>query len=389
MPGFGGNGDDDNGHETVRNIGGNPSAGSRNVYASADLKALCVDNDICEPSYAPLSGNYLYTSGQDLLDATGCNYDYDPNLTSTFVLNRVDGSINGLQLLFSKEDLFFLAWESVRHQINPYFLMGILSQESAGNCSAVSASHGEGCFQITNTFGQAQLDESYSDRVASWFWTDRSGTYYPDDVFIDELTYFGSEPASEQYRLTLDPSAHEIEGVSISSVANFNFGIIAAGLYFHWQPYFVYENYSSLRDELRDLFQTKDGKSSWQAAAYNGGITRARQAIGDAGNDFLNEMREETQDYVPSVLDYCHEYEAGELTYSATYTQDEVEFIIDLLSYTYPNDSGLDWEAVKDDVHQVFFEDGTEELTFVDDVKALVYVISTHAADLGPEWAVF
>src|SRR3989338_9121972 len=108
LPGLG-NGNDDNDAEAVRDIGGSPSSGSRDVYASANLKALCVDDEVCGPSYAPLSGHYLYTTGQNPLDAMGCNYDYDPNLTSTFVLNRVDGSINGLQLLFSKEDLFFLA----------------------------------------------------------------------------------------------------------------------------------------------------------------------------------------------------------------------------------------------------------------------------------------
>ncbi len=373
-------------NNSVRDIGGSPSNGARDIYNSADLTDLCVDHDICQPSYDELPDNFIQTDNQETLDATICNFDYNPNLISTFVLNQVDGSVNGLTLLLSKEDLFFLAWVSVRMQINPYFLMGVMSQESSGNCAAVSSSNGEGCFQITNTFGQAQLNDSYPDRVESWFWSSRSGSYYDDSFFEDPTSYFGTTPDSDQFRLTIDPTSQTIDGTDVSSVVNFHFGIIASALYYRWQEYLLYNSYESIRSTASDIFQSNDGKANWQAAAYNGGAYGAAQAIESNGADFLSAMSSETQTYAPNVVDYCHEYQAGALTYSATYTEDDIKSLIDLLTQTYPSSLGIDWTAVKDDIHQTFFSDGTTQLTFVDDIKAVIYVISTNVPELAPEW---
>lgn len=381
--------DGDSNDSSVRDVGGSPSAGARDIYNSSDLTDLCVDHDICEPSYDELPDDFIQTDNQETLDATICNFDYDPNLISTFVLNQVDGSVNGLTLLLSKEDLFFLAWVSVRMQINPYFLMGVMSQESSGNCAAVSSSNGEGCFQITNTFGQAQLDDSYPDRVSSWFWSSRSGDYYDDSFFEDPTSYFGVTPDSDQFRLTIDPTSQTIDGSDVSSIVNFHFGIIASAFYYRWQEYLLYTSYESIRSTASDIFQSNDGKATWQAAAYNGGAYGAAQAIESNGADFLSAMSSETQTYAPRVVDYCHEYEAGALTYSATYTQDDIDSLIDFLAQTYsnsPSSLDIDWTAVKDDVHQTFFSDGTTQLTLVDDIKAVIYVISTNVPELAPEW---
>lgn len=378
--------DDDDDSDSVRDIGGNPSTGAQEIYETADLSNLCVDTEECVPSYDELPDDFVRTDGQEPLDDDDCNFDYDPNLISTFVLNRVDGSVNGLDLLLSPEDLFFVAWVSIRQKINPYFLLGVLSQESYGNCAAVSSAGGEGCFQITNYYGQAQLNESYPDRVNYWYWSDRTGSYYPDSMFVDAESYFGEAPATDQFRLTLDPTAGDINGEEVSSVVNFNFGSIASALYYRWQQYLLYYNYDELREASADLFQDDDGKALWQAAAYNGGAYGAANALAEGGDDFLDEMGDETLAYAPAVVDWCKEYQGGELTYNAEYTEDDIEWLIDLLSYTYPEDSGIDWSAVKDDVHQVFFADGTTEITFVDDIKAVVYVISTHAPELAPEW---
>lgn len=381
-------GDDDDDDDQVENISGEPSAGSQEIYESSDLTDLCVDNDLCNPPYDKLAGDFLKTDGQEPLVAGSCNFDYDPNLSSRFVLNRVDGSVNGLNLLLSKEDLFFIAWVSIRHQINPHFLLGVMVAESTGNCAAVSGSAAEGCFQITNTFGQAQLDQSYPDRVSSWFWTDRSGSYYPDDIFVEPSSYFGEIPSSDQFRLTLDPTAASIDGVEVSSVVNFPFGIIASGLYYRWQHYLLYYNFRELRGEARELFQEENGKALWQAAAYNGGAWGAANALEDGGLGFLDFMGTEPQRYAPTVVDYCTEFQAGTSAYTATYTVDDLGWIIDLLSFTYPSDSGVDWKAVKDEITQVFFSEEVTELTFTDDIKALIYVISTHTPELAPEWPI-
>lgn len=366
--------------------GESPSDGSADIYSASDLTDLCVDHEICGPPYGEIPSPFVKTSGQEPLDSDNCNYDYNPALNSTFVVRRVDGPVNGLRLLFSGEDLFFLAWVSIRYKINPYFLMGVLSQESRGNCSAVSASHAEGCFQVTNTFGQAQLNESYPLRTSSWFWTDRSGSYYPDNLFVDEELYFGEAPPSEQFRITKDPFSNVIDGTDISSVVNFHFGIIASALYFHWQQYLLYYHFDELRDVASALFQDIDGKALWQAAAYNGGAFGASWALGSAGENFLDEMAGETAEYAPLVVDYCKGYESGELAYEARYTENDLLWIIDLLASTYPAGSGINWGNVKDDVHQVFFAEEGTELEFVDDIKAVVYVISTHVTELAPEW---
>lgn len=367
----------------VESIGGNPATGSRTIYESVNLNDLCLD-DSCEAPYEEWPDDWFIVTDQEPLDFSRCNYDYDPNLISTFVISKPTEGVNGLNLLFSKEDLFFLAWVSIREKINPYFLMGVVSQESAGNCALVSSTGGEGCFQITNTFGQGQLLESYPDRTGDWHWSTRIDDY-PESIFLDLEDYFGEMPDSDQYRLTLDPQASEIEGVDVSSVVNFPFGSIASGLYFFWQPYLLFSSYSSAEDNAQNLFQTANGKATWQAAAYNGGAYGAATALRDSGDNFLEDMAEETQNYAGSVVDYCKEYEAGSEIFEESLNFDDVVLFIDLLSYTYPDD-WVDWNALKSEVYQIFFADGTTTLSFVDDIKALVYVISTFDPALAPEW---
>ena len=377
------NGGDDSDDPQVESIGGNPSAGSRTIYENVNLNDLCLD-DACEAPYEELPDDWFVTDGQEPLDSSQCNYDYNPNLLSTFIMGKPGEGVNGLNLLFSKEDLFFLAWISIREKINPYFLMGVISQESAGNCSLVSSSGGEGCFQITNTFGQGQLLDSYPDRTEDWHWSTRTEDY-PESIFLDLQDDFGEIPDSDQYRLTLDAQASEIDGVDVSSVVNFPFGSIGSGLYFFWQPYLLFFSYSSAENNAQNLFETANGKAAWQAAAYNGGAYGAAEALRDFGENFLADMAEETEDYAGRVVDYCKEYEAGSEIFEESFDFDDIVLFIDLLSYTYPDD-WVDWNALKSEVYQNFFSDGTTTLSFVDDIKAVVYVISTYEEALAPEW---
>lgn len=366
--------------EAIRDVGGNPSPGSREIYTNADLKNLCVDQNECGSPYAVIPKEWIHIVEGE------CSYDLDPNAASTFVLNRSENEINGVDLLLSKEDLFFLAWTSIRFQINPYFLLGVLLTESSGNCALVSASHAEGCFQITNHYGQSQLRASYLSRVKDWFWSDRSGEKYPDSIFVDEESYFGESPLSRQYRMTLDPGEFVINDTEISSVVNFPFGIIGAGLYFHWQEYLLLHHFEELNNKAESLFNSKEGRALFQAASYNGGAYGAARALEKEGSNFLDLVPEETRNYAPSVVDVCLAYQEGEGTFGASYSQADLEFIIDLLATTYPGDLALDWKEVKSEISQIFFEDGTELLSFVDDIKAIVYVISTFVPELAPEW---
>lgn len=380
--------DDSDSSETVEEITGEPSAGAQEIYESSDLNSLCIDSSICRPNYDLLPATLIRTEGQSPLVTEVCNFDYDPNLNSSFVVRRVDGTVNGLDPLLSKQDLFFLAWVSIRYHINPHFLIAVMAQESFANCAAVSFAGGEGCFQITNTFGQAQLNQSYPLRVAEWNWTDRLGEYYPDQIFQDEQSYFGEIPATTQYRRTLDPSAPTIDGIPVSSVVNFHYGIIASALYFHWQPYLLYYRFDELRGQAAELFQLTNGKARWQAAAYNGGAFGAASALTQAGLNFLDVMSAETQDYADRVVDYCAAFQSGELFYQASFSEEDVDSILELLAMTYP-DGFIDWDQVYDDVMQVLFTsdtDSTIKLSYIDDIKALVYVISTHFPQLAPEW---
>ena len=92
--------------DEIQDIGGNPSTGSQDIYASANLNNLCIDEFECGAPYDVLPDEFYNTGNAQLTDSDICDFDYNPNITSTFVLNRVSGSVNGLDLLFSKEDLF-------------------------------------------------------------------------------------------------------------------------------------------------------------------------------------------------------------------------------------------------------------------------------------------
>src|SRR3990167_3786639 len=76
------NGGDDSDDPQVESIGGNPSAGSRTIYENVNLNDLCLD-DACEAPYEELPDDWFVTDGQEPLDSSQCNYDYNPNLNYT------------------------------------------------------------------------------------------------------------------------------------------------------------------------------------------------------------------------------------------------------------------------------------------------------------------
>ncbi len=369
--------------EATPNVSGEPSYYSQEIYESVDLTVLCTADE-CQPEYPVLSDDYneYYDSEVPAV----CAFDDNPNQTSQFILHKDPEGVNGLKLLMSKEDLFFLAWVSMRYQVNPHFLLGVMSQESYGNCAAVSYANAEGCFQITNDYGRAQLEESYEDRVNNWYWADDPSGYYPDSVFVNSTDWFGEEPETEQYRMTLDPSSASVLGVDVSSVVNFNFGVIGSALYYNWEQYFLYNQYSSLRTTVKNIISSQEeAKASLMAAAYNGGISRLTSSLQSYGSNYLNGMAYETQDYVGKVLDYCEGFQEGSSWYTASYTADNLDSLIDLLALTYDASLEIDWDSLKQDIRDNFFS-GQDELTLVDDMKALIYYISTYDSSLAPEW---
>lgn len=363
-------------------ISGTPSTYSQEIYSAHSLSNLCDDPD-CEPDYDPLPETMM--EYYDPTNKNACGFDYDPNATSQFVLRKAPEGVSGLKLLLSREDLFFLAWVSMRHKINPHFLMAVMAQESYGNCAAVSYTNAEGCFQITNNYGRAQLEQSYGDRTASWVWNDSPDGYYPDEIFIEQETWFGEEPETDQFRMTIDPGSETIDGQTVSSVVNFNFGVIASGLYYQWEGPFLYDNFSSTAATVENLISTySEEKASLMAAAYNGGIGNLHEALEDEGEDYLNEMPSETHDYVERVLYYCDEFQNGSSTYNDVLDWNDVEYIVDLIQITY-DDIDVDWDQLKQETAENFFA-AQAEISIRDDVKALIYFISTFDVALAPEY---
>lgn len=363
-------------------ITGSPSDASLAIYESADLNQLCVYDDCTS---VELPDGYIVSASADESDY--CAFNDNPNATTQFVLHKPTDSSNGLDLLLSREDLFFLAWVSLRYKINPHFLVGVMIQESFANCAAVSYADAEGCFQITNYYGKLQLQQSYPNRVLDWHWNDSPEGYYPDSIFINPVTWFGESPSTDQFRMTLDPISGFVLSVDVSSVVNFNFGAIGSALYYNWQENFLYFNYSSSRDTVLDIIDSDpEQKAKMMAAAYNGGIGRLASSLNTYGESYAVGLQTETQDYLEYVAEHCVEYQSGSNTFSVSYNRDEVEYIIDLLSYTYPADSEIDWDGLKTSVNETFFPND-ETINLVDDVKALIYYISTYDPLLAPEFA--
>lgn len=370
--------------QTTQDVSGTPADFSQSIYESSNLSDLC-DDDVCESDYETIPESFKEIYDED--EPNICAFDYDPNETSQILVTKEPNGVNGLNLLFSKEDLFFLAWASMRYQINPHFLMGVMAQESYGNCAAVSSADAEGCFQITNYYGRLQLQQSYAERVLNWYWNDSPNGYYDDSIFIDPLTWFGEDPETDQLRMTLDPSSSIVLGTDVSSVVNFNFGVIGSAMYYFWEQYFLYYNYSSTRGTTTNLIDNFDEeKASLMAAAYNGGIGSLVNNLKKFGNNYLDGMPTETQDYVPNVLSYCEGFQNGSDKYTTTYYSEEIDYIIDLLSYTYDESLGIDWEGLKAEIQENFFATEDDKLSFVDDVKALIYFISTYDPALAPVW---
>lgn len=363
-------------------IGGQPSSHSLSIYQTSNLGELCVFSD-CQTDIQPLPASHktIYQDRQKT-----CAFDYDPNQSSQLLIRQRITATSGLKLHFSKEDLFFLAWASMRYQINPHFLMAIMAQESAGNCAAVSYADAEGCFQITNYYGRLQLQQSFANRVLNWHWNENPDGYYDSNLFINQTTWFGEVPVSEQNRMTLDPASAQVLGTSVSSVVNFHYGVIASALYFHWEQYFLHHNYSSTQDLVGSLIHDDENqKAGLMAAAYNGGISALAQSLKSKGENYLQDMSFETEDYFERVLNYCVDFQDGSNLQQATYHWDEVEYLLDLLAMTYDPELEIDWDQLKDHLKDDFFSD-TKQLNFIDDGKALIYYISTFDPALAPVW---
>jgi hypothetical protein len=367
----------------VQDINTEATLTSQEIYASGDLNQLCIDDEECSPDYDLLPDTFRNLSNQDPLDKDQCNYDYDYNITSDFNINQADEGIKGVDLQLSKQDLFFLGWASMRYKINPHFLLSIMIQESSGNCRLVSSATGQGCFQITYRYGRLQLEDSYNNRVDHWNWANRNRNF-PRDMFLDEEDHFGDMPETEQYREFLDPNAAQIGGVETSSVVNFHYGVIASSLYFHWQQYKLYYAYDQYEDEAIDVFTQISGKAKWQAAAYNGGISLVSNSL-RFGENYTNNLREETQNYSPKVEEFCQDFQNGSEVFEYNYTVEDVKDLVNLIADTYPEDLDVDWEQLKLDIEAVFFVD-QPSISFVKDMKALIYYISTYSSLLAPEW---
>ena len=269
------NGAGSSGDTVAPSVDGFPVSGSEGIYQNSNLNELCLQDD-CDPDYASYPDSERVF--EHLFDNSICALDYDPNQSSQMLIND---SFNQslVRVHYSKEDLFFIAWVAMRLQINPHFLLGLVRQESLGNCAAVSFAGGEGCFQITNGFGRLQLQQSYETRVIGWHWNVGNTSSYNGSLFINPTTWFGTRPLTDQYRVTVDPQSESVLGQKVSSVVNFPFGAIASALYVHWQTLFLYHNYDDTAPLVASLI---DGDPEERAALMGSGLQRRNHGIGES-----------------------------------------------------------------------------------------------------------
>lgn len=285
---------------------------------------------------------------------------------------------NGMDLLMSVQDVAFVAWTAFSYDLNPHFLLGIMMTESAGDCSAVSYAGAQGCFQITYRQGAGQLRNSFPERVASWYWAKRSNVgperfrrpgealgYWPTDLYIAPEVYFGKKlkKGTRQLRMTVDPVAtlqtsDRAGDTEVSSVANFSFGVIGAGLYFHFLNHYLYSHEAQLKGDVRALVNDAGKKVAWMAASYNQGAPRSMRQLGNYGAQGMwRQVAPEVQLYADTVSDYCTQLQLGDETYGGKMTWGQFSDWLQQLRWTY-SEVPVDWEKVMREVQARHFPPG-------------------------------
>lgn len=286
---------------------------------------------------------------------------------------------NGMDLLLSTQDLAFLAWTSFQYDINPHFLLGVMMAESGGDCSAVSSSGAQGCFQITYRQGAGQLRNSFKERVADWYWAKRSNGdeihrkpgevlgYWPADLYVAPDQYFKDillgqklKRGTRQLRMTVDPVAtlqtsRRAGDTEVSSVANFSFGVIGSGLYYHFLNYYLYSHETQLKGDVRELTSKPRRKVMWMAASYNQGAPRTMRMLGSYGPEQLfSRLSPDVASYADTVADYCEQLQLGERTYGGVMTFGQFSDWLQQLRWTY-SAVAIDWERLQAEVKQRHF----------------------------------
>lgn len=276
---------------------------------------------------------------------------------------------NGMDLLLSTQDVAFLAWTAFMYDLNPHFLLGVMMAESGGDCSAVSSAGAQGCFQITYRQGAGQLRNSFKDRVADWYWAKRSNGpeiqrkpgealgYWPADLYLAPEQYFGMKlkRGTRQLRMTVDPVAtlqtsRRAGDTEVSSVANFSFGVIGAGLYYHFLNYYLYSHETQLKGDVQDLTSRPRRKVMWMAASYNQGAPRTMRQLGNYGAEGLfGHLTPDVLNYADTVADYCEQLQLGDKTYGGTMTFGQFSDWLQQLRWTY-SAIPIDWEKLQAEV---------------------------------------
>ena len=338
----------------------------------------------------------------DDLDPRRCSFDGDLGMDRRLTLRhqRLD---NGMTLLMSKSDIAFLAWTAWSYRLNPHFLLGIMMAESGGDCSAVSSAGAQGCFQITYRQGAGQLKNSFAERVTSWYWAKRSNGgeahrrpgealgYWPADLYVPPSKHFGRavKKGTRQLRMTLDPAAtlltsDRLGDTEVSSVANFSFGVVGAGLYFHFLNHYLYSHEAQLKGDVFDLTSSPGMKAFWMAASYNQGSPRTMRQLGTYGpKQFQRHMTPDVIEYGQTVADYCMQFQTGDKTYGGTMTFGEFSDFVQQLRWTY-SEIPIDWEGLQSEIKRRFFAD-ENTLDLETELLLVFQTLRTLEPKLSPE----
>lgn len=357
------------------------------------------------PLYFPSAPNFDDWYIDIQLDKAYCSFEYDPSLDGKLEIYN-QRLKNGMNLLMSKQDIIFLAWTSYLYRINPHFLMGVMYAESGGDCSAVSSAGAQGCFQITYRQGAGQLKNSYPKRIESWYWAPRSnissnnsGRYYagealgfwPSDLYIPPEVYFNQKlsPRTRQLRMTRDSVATLLDSdkngeTEISSVANFSFGVIGAGLYFHYLNHYLYFHELQLKGDVRELVSIPRQKLFWMAASYNQGAPRTMRMLGVYGpKNIWGYLNHDVYQYASLISNICEQLQQSPKYYKAFLTWGEFSNFLQELRWTY-SEIDIDWDNLRIFLEKKFFTKG-KTITIENDLLTIFDAMQEFDSDFKAE----
>lgn len=167
-----------------------------------------------------------------------------------------------------------------RERLNPYYLAGLIAQESSFDPHAISSAKALGLTQITS-LGEGEVVKSKND------WPRYPGIENMSVIELRLAVFNGTVHPGNEWRLNPDLSIHG------------------------GADYLTYLNKYWGKAEKRELLKSAD-LNEVLLASYNSGAARVGRAIERRGADWLQDDElEEARKYVRKVTSYCDHFAHG------------------------------------------------------------------------------